>query len=95
MFPLIITNIFTIIIYLVPWQPCLVRNFDESVAIPNMVDVALALTATNLEDLGSNLFRILSYVRAYIGNFDNSTIKFCIKFLHKLIKYHFMILQDI
>ena len=65
-----------------PWQPCLVRNFNHDVAIPNMVDVALALTSRSLEELGGNLFSIASYVRAYIGMMISLFFCFILTFLN-------------
>jgi len=50
-----------------PWEPCLVRHFNSSVPIPNMVDVAIATSVPTLEELSSNLLQIVSYVRAHIG----------------------------
>lgn len=64
-------------IFLAPWEPCLMRHFNRSVGIPNMVDVALALSADNMFDLGTNLLNIVSNVKAFVGKvvFTNCTVK--------------------
>ncbi|XP_076799666.1 uncharacterized protein LOC143444348 isoform X2 [Clavelina lepadiformis] len=49
------------------WNPCLIRNFDRNVAIPNIVDVAMTMSSKNLEELSSSLMQVASHVKAYIG----------------------------
>nr|CAB3263131.1 uncharacterized protein LOC104265438 [Phallusia mammillata] len=54
------------------WEPCLVRHFNSSVSIPNIVDVAMAVSSRNFDQLSRNLLNIVSYVKSFIGG-DTST----------------------
>ena len=49
------------------WKPCIVRNFNSSVRIPSIVEMAIALSQDDYMNMSSTLQSLLAYVHVFIG----------------------------